>query len=175
MWKGRLKLLVLLIALLNHTTFEDPLHLLKPTSGKILWQCLSFMSTKMNKDSKNWKHNLFYNNSGPFMIKKPYTDTFANFWSSSLFMNKHTQLPWLAEESKRETIPSWREAYHSGLLQRQDPATLRGCIHGVFMQKTGAFLFFMEDVGPRWESSLKPAQFKLRLPCSHILLLPWSN
>jgi len=35
MWKARLKLLALLTSLLKHTAFEDPLHLLKPISGKI--------------------------------------------------------------------------------------------------------------------------------------------
>lgn len=177
MWKWRLKLLVLLIPLLNHTTFEDPHHLSKLIRVTIWWENLSFLRTKMNKDSKNWKHSPFCNDSEAFMIKRYIdtfdTDTFANFWSASLFMNKHNQLPWPAEESKREANPFWREAYLYSLLEKQDPATLRGYVHGLFMQKTGAFLFLVTDVRPRWESSLKPTQFKLTLPCSHLLLLSW--
>lgn len=175
MWQGRLKLLVLLIPLFNHTAFEDPLHLFKPIHDKIWSESLSFLTAKMNRDSKIWKHSVFDNNSGAFMIKRVHTDKFAIFWSASLFMNKHTQLPWLAKEPKREVNPSWREVYNSSLLQRQDSATLRGCVHGLFRQKTRAFLFLVKDVRPRWESSLKPTQFKPILPCSHLLLLPWSG
>lgn len=171
MWKGRLKLLVLL----NHTSCEDSLYHFKLICGKIWSDCLSFLRTKMNRGSKNWKHSAFYNNSGAFMIKRPYTETFANFWSASLFMNKHTQLLQLAEESKREANHSWREGYHPSLLWGQDPATLRGRVHGWFMQKTGFLPFLVKDVGPGWESSLSSTQFKLTLPCCHLLLLSWSG
>lgn len=57
------------IASLNHTTFEEPLHLFKPICGKIWSECLSFLRTKMNRHSKNWKHSVFYNNSGACTVK----------------------------------------------------------------------------------------------------------
>lgn len=51
MWKGRLKLLALLIVMFWHTTFEDPLHLFKPISGTIMSESPS-LSTRMSGDPK---------------------------------------------------------------------------------------------------------------------------
>lgn len=89
--------------------------------------------------------------------------------------SKHPWLLWLAGVSIWEANLFWREGYHSNVFQRKVPEKLRGYIHGLFTQKTRVLLFSMRHDRPRWQSSLKPTQFKQAFSCPHLLLLLWSG